>query len=483
MRASPEVLVFELFRELAYGDSRSRNAEIKRAQEFSDSIKNGSMSTSEHLLLNTCRGRTKTSKAQRGEFFYAPPYLGLTKYAWFRQSSDRTIRDYFLGGPVAHKHHLTDQDRDLIIEALYGDRSASVEGRVQHKEILSLLALEELDNPSKESVISNLVDSVTNCASAPLEREQHPDPLADTLYSDFLEVCTLEAKLPRREWLFFLSAFLRIAVTMWLLAHLRITTMVRDWVLDALRQEILPREEDVIAKIQRRYEGLLHPTSTPTHEAYAHVEDYMRARVELRILIRKVKEMNPQRFLTANGESKKLSLSQTGSSRITLVELLTIIRNSDWSNVVGSHSLDQWLIRDAEQYRAWRSPRNSGQGKNIDELIRVLYRSAEDDSGSGLLITESKATTRIVPGHRLLQLFAHLAARSRLRLQSQRDGKLVLQHIEQHLYDYGIDFRASSFGRPLLIHKLVEGGFLVGSPDAGESAEVIDTLGEASVEE
>ena len=55
----------------------------------------------------------------------------------------------------------------------------------------------------------------------------------------------------------------------------------------------------------------------------------------------------------------------------------------------------------------------------------------------------------------------------------------MLRDIEQHLYDYGIDFRSSSFGRPLLIEKLMEGGFLVGSPDAGESAEVLDTVGTA----
>ena len=55
----------------------------------------------------------------------------------------------------------------------------------------------------------------------------------------------------------------------------------------------------------------------------------------------------------------------------------------------------------------------------------------------------------------------------------------MLRDIEQHLFAYGIDFRSSSFGRPLLIEKLMEGGFLVGSPDAGESAEVLNTVGTA----
>ena len=342
------------------------------------------------------------------------------------------------------------------------------------------MALEERDDPSAETVLDNLTTAVSNPRSAPLALSRHVDPLASILSEDFLELCRLEEKIPRREWLFFVIAFLRVATTMWMLAHLRITVMVRDWMRSAALKNAVPDVGETLRVISERHEGLLHPSSSPTREVFEHVETYMRARVELRLLVREVKTMNSAHFTAASsGEAKKLSLDRKGAGLITLDDLLVLAYNSDWSRVLDGKTLDQWLTRKAEKYPAWRSPRKGGQGKNIDEFIRVLYRSADDDSGSGLLIRRPGTTTTIVPGHRLLQLFAFLAERAKSRSTARERGKLVLRDIEQHLYDYGIDFRSSSFGRPLLIQKLMEGGFLLGSPDAGESAGVLDTVGMA----
>ena len=477
MRLAPEVLVFELFRELGYGDSR-KPGETK-AQEFSDVVDTPSLSNAERLLLATCRGRQKKTRARRSEFFYAPPYLGLSRHAWLRKRTDRTMRDYFLGGPLAHQEELGNFDRDLVVRALLGHRSARVVEESAGKEILSLLALEERADPLPSTVLNYLTKAVSDARSAPLALGRHTDPLASILSEDFLQLCRLEAIIARREWLFFLIAFLRVATTMWMLAHLRITIMVRDWVLSAALKATVPAVDEMLSAIRKRHEGVLHPSSSPTREVFEHVETYMRARVELRLLVREVKTMNTERFTAASGEVKKLSLDQRGAGFITLGDLLVLAQNSDWSTVVGGQTLRRWLTREAEKYPAWRSPRTRGQGKNIDEFIRVLYRSADDDSGSGLLIRCPATTTKIVPGHRLLQLFAFLAARAKSRSRGRERGKLVLRDIERHLYDYGIDFRSSSFGRPLLIEKLMEGGFLVGSPDAGESAEVLDTVGTA----
>jgi hypothetical protein len=475
MRLAPEVLVFELFRELGYGDSR--NPAETAAREFSDVIDDPSLSEAERLLLSTCRGRQKKTRAQRGEFFYAPPYLGLARHAWLRKRTDRTIRDYFLGGPLAHEEARRNLDKDLVVGALLGQRSAHALEESKGKEILSLLALDKRADPPPGDVLRHLGEALRP-RSAPLA-PTHADPLAVILAQDFLELCRLEARIARREWLFFLVAFLRVATTMWMLAHLRITVMVRDWLLDAALKEALPAQGEMRSAIQRRHEGTLHPSSSPTREVFEHVETYMRARVELRLLVREVEKMNAERFTASTGQVKTLSLDRQGAGFITLGDLLTLANNSDWTTVVGGLTLRQWLTREAEQYPAWRSPRTRGQGKNIDEFIRVLYRSADDDSGSGLLIRCQSTTTKIVPGHRLLQLFAFLAAQAKVRSRGRERGKLVLRDIEAHLYDYGIDFRSSSFGRPLLIQKLMEGGFLVGSPDAGESAEVLNTVGAA----
>ena len=473
MRLAPEVLVFELFRELGYGDSR--NAAEMKAQEFSDVIDSPSISNSERLLLSTCRGRQKETRSRRGKFFYAPPYLGLARHAWLRKRTDRTVRDYFLGGPLSHEEALGNFNKDLVVRALLGQRSAHALNESPGKEILSLLALEERADPAPEEVLRHLGDALKP-RSAPLA-PTHPDRLASILSADFLELCRLEARIPRREWLFFLIAFIRVATAMWMLAHLRITVVVRDWLLSAAQHETIPAMDAILSAIQRRHEGALHPTSSPTREVFEHVETYIRARVELRLLVQELEKMHPERFSAANGESKTLSLDRQGAGCITLGDLLSLAQNSDWSKAIGQLTQRQWLTREAEKYPAWRSPRTSGQGKNIDEFIRVLYRSADDDSGSGLLIRCPSTTTKIVPGHRLLQLFAFLAAQAKSRTRGRDRGKLVLRDIEGHLFDYGIDFRSSSFGRPLLIQKLMEGGFLVGSPDAGESAEVLNTVG------
>lgn len=476
MRLAPEVLVFEIFRELGYGDSRHPNK--TEAQEFSDVIDQPSLSTAERLLLSTCRGRRKKNRSRGSEFFYAPPYLGLSRHSWLRKRTDRTMRDYFLGGPLAHQEAVGGFDKTLVVAALLGQRSARTLEESPSKEILSLLAVEERDDPPPETVLSNLTAALA-ARSAPLALSASPDPLASILSDDFLELCRLEANIARREWLFFLIAFLRVATAMWMLAHLRITAMVRDWLLAAALNEPLPTADEMLSAIRRRHEGTLHPSSSPTREVFEHVETYMRARVELRLLVQEVERMNADSFTSVTGNTKTLSLDRKGAGFITLGDLLVLAKNSDWSSVVGGLTLRQWLTREAEKYPAWRSPRTCGQGKNIDEFIRVLYRSADDDSGSGLLIRCPGSTTKIVPGHRLLQLFAFLSAQAKSRSRGRERGKLVLRDIEGHLYDYGIDFRSSSFGRPLLIEKLMEGGFLVGSPDASESAEVLNTVGTA----
>ena len=123
MRLAPEVLVFELFRELGYGDSR--NADETKAREFSDVVDTPSLSEAERLLLSTCRGRQKSTRSRRTEFFYAPPYLGLSRHAWLRRRTDRTMRDYFLGGPLAHQEALEKLDKDLVVQALLEHDSKS----------------------------------------------------------------------------------------------------------------------------------------------------------------------------------------------------------------------------------------------------------------------------------------------------------------------------------------------------------------------
>lgn len=471
MRLAPEVLVQELFRELSQGDSR--NLPNTGAQEFADVLPE--LGEGERLLLSTCRGRRREGRGtKKGRDFYAPPYPDLARHAWFRKKTDRTVRDYFLGGPLAHCSSLHDELLVNVVGAVLGGRTATSTEDVEGREILSLIGQGDRQRIDHATISDHLRLALQRRASAPLPNTE--DALAIIITEDFVELCRLEIELPRREWLFFLIAFLRTAIGMWMLAHLQITIRVRDRIYAAAEGRGLSAAEDFTAVLGRRYEGLLHPSSSPTRELVDHVEEYMRARVELRLLVGAVEDACPGEFLGAGGK-KTLTLSREGASCIPLSRLLVLVQRHHWrAGMADGLSLRQWLTREAEKWPAWRSPLTKGQGKNIDEFLRVLRRSPTDDSGSGLLIRHQLGTA-IVPGHRLLQLFAFLAGRRKVR--QARAGRLVLRDLEDHLYRYGLDFRSSSFGRPLLLEKLSEGGFLVGSPDAAESAVVLNTLGGA----
>ncbi len=362
-----------------------------------------------------------------------------------------------------------------MVNALIGNNSAHVENDCHGKEILSLIALQERNDPPASDIADHL-DAALKPRSTLLGG--HHDPLAQLLCEDFLEICSLEGGVPRREWLFFLAAYLRIATAMWMLAHLQATVFLRDWLLDACeRSGRLPTLEKVQSKLVERYKRLLHPSSSPTREVAQHVENYMQSRVELRLMVQELEGTHSGKFRSASGDPRRLSLTSEGASWLPLSKLLELARGMEWPRITGGERVRLWLTRSAEGWPAWRSPRARGQGKNIDEFLRVLRLDA-DDSGSGLLDSDRRGAMKIVPGHRLLQLFAFLATKRKVRAKHPQDGgKLVLRDIESHLYEYGIDFRSSSYGRPLLMEKLVEGGLLVGSPDAGESAEVLNPVG------
>jgi hypothetical protein len=132
--------------------------------------------------------------------------------------------------------------------------------------------------------------------------------------------------------------------------------------------------------------------------------------------------------------------------------------------------------RVSERYAAWRDPLNYGQGKNIDEFMRVLYRADRgDEAGGYLLIRQGRAESlsfRVFPGQMLLQTVAQLANRSKQGSNPSGGGKLVLKDIEEHFAEYGIDFTLAADARPSLMDELKALGLLAGSPDAGSSVAV-----------
>ena len=476
MRVAAQVLVFELFRELGYGDSRTR--ERVPARDFKDIIDDRELiSDGERILLSACRGRRRRDRQRDGDY-YTPAYVSLTEHVWLRKQSERVVYHYFLGGPLAHQENargklkLSKADKDVIVGALLGARTPSDPEQCEGMEILSLLA-EGRQDPARQDIFDNLEEALGKPASAPLQG--HDDPMAETIARDFVEICRVEESIPRREWLFLLTAFLRISVSMWLLAHLRITLEVRKWLIDACTStdKPLPTAEETLSSLSARNQGILHPTATPTKEVFELVESYARASVEVALLVGEVDRA------CNGGLQEKLLKRDSPDTRhyVTLDDLLSRARDVDWQTVTGGLPVDRWLTRKAETWTAWRSPRKA-VGKRILECLRVLNHYPDDDSGSSLLHpSPNTSTAKIVPGHRLLQLFAFLAQQRKARGPTGAGrGKLVLRDIEDHMCLYGIDFKSSSFGRPLLVEKLTEAGLLRGSPDAGESVQVLNVI-------
>ena len=387
-----------------------------------------------------------------------------------------------MGGPLAHQRArpsasgtLSDDDLRNIVAAMRGYRTARKSGPTQDMEILSLIALDTLEHPSRDQVLGNLEDAVARRQTAPTVPRQ--DRLAETITKDFLEICALEKRVPRREWLYFLLSFLRISTPMWLLGHLAISVKVRNWVLAAAEKRGVPTQREMNSALDDRHVGLLHPTTSPTREVVEHIEGFMRARVELRLLVREISLRAADTFKDSRGKNKLLALDSGGADVLPLERLLRCARDLDWAEVTMGMPVRQWLTRQAEQWPAWSSPLRIGQGKHVREFFRVLHYHKDDDTGSSLLVpTRGGQTAKISPEHRLLQMFAFLAERRKVRAQANRRGRLVLRDVEAHLMAYGIDCKSGAVGRSVLVAKLSDGGLFRGSPDAGESAQVLNIL-------
>ena len=182
---------------------------------------------------------------------------------------------------------------------------------------------------------------------------------------------------------------------------------------------------------------------------------------------------------------KKLSLCEGDKETLEIEKLLYFanksaidIKNSDrFKRVASGHNIATFLVREGEQFPAWRNPLMRGQGKNIDEFFRVLYRAeVGDEAGGYLLSSEGRGVSRgfrVFPGQLLLKTVTYLAAKTKQSTQDQGNtGKLVLQDVEDLFAQYGVDFSSAADARPLIMRELQTMGLLTGSPDAGSSVAV-----------
>jgi hypothetical protein len=498
MRLAPEVLVLELMREVFFEQRYGETTGTQNLDPENDSTPPYFL-TPEHAreraILHALRGRRKDQGKKKEQRFFAPAYPQLAKKGWMGKNRERVINNFLFSGPLAqylwHSGQNSVEARkrqkklvEQIRKALVGNKSClntDLQGKDIFATTLGTLSFESFADASDTGVaITNLMKKTGDCDS--VIQGIHDDELANRITQDFIAICDLEARLPRMQWIQILMTFLRFALPMWILAQMQITRLIHAWLLEAIDNGQVVDDRTVRNSLMNRNRSLLHPTMTPTRELYEHIDRYMACRVELNIFLHYLGQVRGKEL-----HEKTLNLEGGGKNWISIDELLTLACDAStefyelerFTELAGGLTVRTFLKRESEQYQAWRNPRSKsgGVGKNIDEFFRVLYRAEIGDEAGGYLLTSEgrglKRGFKVFPGQLLLKTITYLAAQEkRSRHDGNGGGMLVLQDIEYHFSQYGIDFSSAADTRPLLMNELQNMGLLMGSPDAGSSVTV-----------
>ena len=488
MRLAPEILALELMREVFferhYGETTATRdldpdeLDDERRHRFTDR---------QRAVLHALRGRRKKSKNSLSQRFFAPAYPSLAGSGWLGKNRERVICNFLLSGPVAQylwgrgpdTKDGKRQQKELasgIRDALLGKMScldASLEG----KDILAATLGPDGFDADPDVPIRNVVEKTGH--SDAVMHASH-DELATRITRDFLAICNIEGEIPRMQWLQLLMTFLRFALPMWLLAQMQITRLLHRWLIEAVDNGRIVDTGAIDTGLSARNKALLHPTLTATRELFEHIECYMKCRIEVNILLYCLEQARPEMV-----RDKRLTRGGAGSDVLTLEALLSLARDasgdirnySRFREIAEGLHVQTFLTREGEQFAAWRNPLMKGQGKNIDEFFRVLYRAELGDEEGGYLLAPegrgAKRGFRVFPGQLLLKTATYLAAQDKWSCQLRGGaGKLVLQDVEELFGQYGIDFSTAADARPLLMKVLQAMGLLTGSPDAGSSVAV-----------
>lgn len=490
MRLAPETLVLELMREVFFDIhcGESTKAKDLKPDEL-DNEGHPQYSDREKAVLFALQGRRKKAKNSLDQKYFAPAYPHLAKNAWFRKNSERVVNNFLIAGPFTQhiwRNKNCERERTayqkevalLLAKALIGNNSC-FDQNLNGKEILAATLGPQSFDQNLETARDKIV-AMTNLNSQLLSED---DELANRISEDLIAICELETRLPRMQWLQLLMTFLRFALPMWLLAHMKISCLVHKWLLQAADEGIIVEDPLIKENLGKRNQGILHPTLTPTRELFEHIDRYMKSRVEVDILLYCLEEVKKTPIAT----KKKLTFDGSeGKDVLSFDSLLTLvrdasqdIRNMDYFKQVANGQelkIGTFLTREGQHFLAWRNPRVGGQGKNIDEFFRVLYRAELGDEAGGHLLTPegvgAKRGFRVFPGQLLLKTITFLAAQRKGLGHRGGSGMLVLQDVEDHFSQYGIDFSTAADARPLLMNELQAMGLLRGSPDAGSSVAV-----------
>ena len=477
-RPSPEVLILELFREIFfeqhYNESSKSKTKLLDPEETEENSKRKIYNERERAVIYALKGRHKKVNSQKLEFFYAPAYFTLTKNCGLRKQSDRVVKNFLLSGPIVQYLWNKSSEKweefvESVLNALIGNKTYDGE-EVKEKEILSATLRDPDLIKNSEIAKDNILKKINENIDLVIKGIEN-DEISNRIYNDFLYICKLEAKIPRIQWILVLMTFLRFALPMWMLSHMQITSFLHEWLLDAVDNGKIANNKEIRSKIERRNREILKLTLTPSRQVFEHIERYIKHRVEINILLAALGKLD------TGIEKKRLVLDESGNELISIDEsLLMIMGKSKQLKDNYFNGIEAWrfLAREGEKSTAWRNPIKNGQGKNIDEFVRVMYQDKIGDEAGGYLLTQKgRGINRgfiVFPGQLLLSTITYLSAVEKQEIEGK--GKLMLIDIEKHFEQYGIDFSSSVNARPRLIQQLDAMGLLKGSPDAGSSVAV-----------
>lgn len=481
-RPAPEILLLELFRSVFF-EPPARNAKNRPLTPYQVDDKDKEIySPNEQAVISALSGREKTKGLNNKQPYYAPAYPSLAQHAWLRPQAERLVPKLLFGEAFAQHlwssspTGLADTNQRDSVEEMLSAFIGTTRNRDGGQPQIDILAatLDNREDPVNLNSARDTLLGLTNNNEKVLE--DITDTLAGRIFHDFMSICGLEKQVPRLLWLRLTMTFLRFSLPMWYLAQMRLTNLVHEWIIDAIDRGVCLPQDSILAKIGHKHQNLLRPTITPTNSIDDQIVEYAKRRVELRILLHCLCQINPSIF-----QGKVLSLTKVGADLITLSTLLLKARDEAptlraQEEYDAAPSVRVFLARRAEEYDLYRSPLTEGQGKNTREFLRVLQKgNSGDATGGHLLVQQGKPRQlayRVFPGQLLLQLIAFLAASAKHAQTAAGGGKLVLRDIEDHFKEYGVDFSISADARPLLIEQLQILGLLSGSPDAGSSVAV-----------
>lgn len=487
MRLAPEILVLELMREVFFESHYGATGNRYLDPDELDEDRQYRYQKEERAILHALRGRRRKSKQAETQSFYAPAYPRLAAHGWLGKNRERVINNFLFAGPIAQSlwHRgsnaengvrLQDQLVGVVLNALVGQNSCVDEVK-DGRELLSVPLEYPCPAGSEDLARANLREK-TSQADFVMRIER--DELAERIKKDFLEICDIESKLPRMQWLQLLMTFLRFALPAWVLAQMQITQRIHCWLIRAMDAGEVADVNEIKKALAERNKSLLRPTLTPTRELFEHVVRYMKCRVELNILLYCLDRVRPSEL-----QDRVLSVDGGGRRFLGIEELLVLAKDAAqdirgieaFRSAARGSDVRTFLTREGERSPAWRNPLMKGQGKNINEFFRVLYKAELGDEAGGYLLTpEGRGATRgfrVFPGQMLLKTITYLASKEKSSESSRGGGgKLVLQDLEDHFAAYGIDFSAAADARPRLMQELQAMGLLTGSPDAGSSVAV-----------